>query len=321
MRKGLGLVLLSLFTGLSLPASAAPDTASPIRIVLGFSAGGSLDGVARPLGDLLRQELGQQVIIDYKTGASGRMAINEVKRARPDGLTLLLTPSSPVILYPHTFRHLEYDAFTDLTPIGLATTFDFAVTIGNHVPARSVPELLGWLRAHPAQASFGSAGAGTAMHFVGVMLGQKGGVDLVHAPYRGGAQALVDVIGGNLALVVDTTVLSIEAHRAGKARIVATTGEVRSALLPDVPTLKESGVDMVADSFIGLYAPAGTPADVVARINAALVKAVATPAFQSRMASLGMSATSSTPAEFDARMRRDLAHWKQPIMASGFHAD
>ncbi|HYF18856.1 MAG TPA: tripartite tricarboxylate transporter substrate-binding protein, partial [Ramlibacter sp.] len=236
---------------LAAPAALAQDRTT--RIYVGFPPGGSVDVVARLLAEKMRTALGQNVIVDNKPGAGGRVALNELKKAAPDGQTLCLSPSGALVIQPWLFQNLGYDPVKDFTPVSRVTTFDFAVTAGPAAPAGDLRAVLAWMKANPGRANYATSGAGTVPHFAGMMLGQTAGVPLTHVAYRGGAPAAQDLIGGQVPLMVDTASETLEHHKAGKVRILAVTGEQRSRALPDVPTLKELGINMAADAFFGLY--------------------------------------------------------------------
>ena len=315
----------SLLAAALLLAAAAPGMAQTdkgtIRLLVGFPPGGSADVVARTLADKLRVSLGQNVVVENKAGAAGRIAIGEVKRSPPDGLTLLVSPSGPFVVFPHVYKKLDYDPVADFTPIARVATFDFALAVGPKVPAGGVRELIAWFKANPGQGNYGSPGAGTLPHFVGLMFGRAAGVELNHIAYKGGAPALTDLVAGQIPLSVDTPLEPMELHRAGKIRIVAVSGERRSPMLPDVPTLKESGIDMTADGFFGVYAPANLPADQVSRLNQAIVDAVKAPDIQDKLIRLGLNPLPSSPAEMVKMQAQHLVRWEMPIKASGFTAE
>ena len=245
-----GLALLA--GGLPALAQAQDYPAKQITIVVPFTAGGGVDAVARLLADKLRVSLGQNVIIDNKPGAGGRVALGEVKRAAPDGQTVVLSPSGALVIQPWLYANLGYDPVKDFTPISRVVTFDFAVTAGPAAPAGDLRAVLAWMRANPSKANYATSGPGTVPHFAGMMLGQTAGVNITHVAYRGGALAAQDLIAGQVPLMVDTASETIEHHKAGKVRIIAVTGEQRTRSLPDVPTLRELGINTAADDAAGL---------------------------------------------------------------------
>jgi tripartite-type tricarboxylate transporter receptor subunit TctC len=304
---------------LAAPLALAQDRST--RILVGFPPGGSADVVARLLADRMRVSLGHNVIVDNKPGAGGRLALAEVKRAAPDGSTLIFSPSGALVIHPWLYQNLGYDTVKDFTPISLASTFDFAVTAGPGAPAGDLKTVLAWMKANPGKANYGTSGAGTVPHFAGLLLSQAAGVPMTHVAYRGGAPAAQDLIGGQVPLMVDTAVETIEHHRAGKVRILAVTGAQRSRALPDVPTLKESGIDITADAFFGLYGPPGMAPELVQRIDRAAADALRAPEIQERIYNLGLVPAHAGPAELAAIQAAHLKRWEAPIKASGFKAE
>jgi tripartite-type tricarboxylate transporter receptor subunit TctC len=291
------------------------------RILIGFPPGGSADVVARLLADKMRVSLGQNVIIDNKPGAAGRLALAELKRSPPDGSVLIFSPSGAMVIHPWLYANLGYDPAKDFTPIALGSTFDFAVTAGPGAPPGDLKTVLAWMKANPAKANYATSGAGTVPHFAGQLLAQATGVPMTHVAYRGGAPAAQDLIGGQVPLMVDTASETIEHHRAGKVRILAVTGEQRSRALPDVPTLKEAGINVTADAFFGLYGPPGMSPEVVARIDKAVADALRMPDVQDRIYALGLVPAHAGPAELAAIQAAHLKRWEMPIKNSGFKAE
>ena len=223
---------------LAAPALAQERT---IKIMVGFPPGGSADVIARLLAEKMRASLNQNVIVDNKPGAAGRLVLGELKRAAPDGQTLVLSPSGAMVIAPHLYK-LDYDPIKDFTPVSRIVTFDFAITAGPGAPAGDLKTVLAWMKANPSKANYATSGAGTVPHFAGMLLSQAAGVTLTHVAYRGGAPAAQDLIGGQVPLMVDTASETLEHHKAGKVRILAVTGEQRMKALPDVPTLKEAEI-------------------------------------------------------------------------------
>jgi len=313
----------------TLAAASAAALAAPallaqertMKILVGFPPGGSVDVIARLLAEKLRVSLGQNVIVDNKPGAGGRVALGELKRAAPDGQTLVLSPSGALVLQPWFLQNLGYDPVKDFTAIARVTTFDFAITAGPGAPAGDFKAVLAWLKANPGKANYATSGAGTIPHFAGQLLAQATGVPLTHVAYRGGAPAAIDLVGGQIPLMVDTASETLEHHKAGRVRILAVTGEQRSKALPEVPTLKEAGFNMAADAFFGLYGPAGMPADVVARIDKAVADALRAPEIQEKVYGFGLVPSHASSAELTATQAAHLKRWEAPVKASGFKAD
>jgi tripartite-type tricarboxylate transporter receptor subunit TctC len=309
----------ALASSLLVPTLSAQERA--LRILVGFPPGGSVDVIARLLAERLRVSLNQNVIVDNKPGAGGRVALQELKRAASDGQTLCLTPSGALVIQPWLFANLGFDPLKDFSPVSRVTVFDFAVTVGPAAPQGDLKAVLAWMKANPGKASFATSGAGTVPHFAGVLLSQASGVDLTHVAYRGGALAAQDLIGGQSPMMIDTASETIEHHRSGRVRIIAVTGDQRSRALPDVPTLREQGINTSADAFFGLYGPAGLPADVVGKIGTAVGTVLGESAIQERITSFGLVASPSSPADLAATQLAHYRRWEAPIKASGFKAE
>lgn len=314
-------VIASAATG---AASILTGTASaqlgdqPVTIVFPFGAGGSGDALARIIGDRMHAALGRPVVNENKTGAAGRIGVQAVKNAAPDGNTILITPIAPVAIYPNVYNPLGYDPFTDLQPLSQVAAFEFAVAVGPQVPAKTLKELVAWLKAHPDAANYGTPGAGTLPHFFAVTFGRATGVDLRHVSYRGSAPALNDLVGGQISIVFTTTSDLLEMHKAGRIRILATSDKARSPLLPDIPTFKESGYNIEGTSWYAMYLPAKTPVDVVTRLNKIIVEAVRAPDVKDKLLALGLYATGTSPEELARIQKADAEMWKPAIKASGF---
>lgn len=319
--KRRSLNLLAAAVLLASSGAALAQDKSTLKIVVGFPPGGSVDIVARLIADHMRSTLDQNVIVDNKPGAAGRVALGEVRRAAPDGNTLVLAPSGALVILPWATKNLGYDPTKDFTPVARITTFDFAVTAGPAAPAGDLKAVLAWMKANPGKANYATSGAGTVPHFAGLLLGQVSGVPMTHVPYKGGAPAAQDLIGGQIPLMVDTPSETIEHHKAGKVRILAVTGENRSAALPDVPTVRESGVDLVADAFFGLYGPANMPAERTRKISDAAGKALASPEVQAKIRALALTPNFAGPQALAATQATHLKRWEAPVKASGYSLD
>lgn len=290
-----------------------------VRVIYPFAAGGAGDAVLRLLTDKLQQRLNQTFVVENRTGASGRIGVNAVKNAAPDGSTILYTPFAAVTLYPFTFRQLDYDPFTDLRPLSQIVSYDFALAVGPSIPAKTPQELAAWLKANPGKAQFGSPGAGALPHFFGILFGKTIGVEMTHVAYRGTAPGLPDLLSGQIPMMSSTLTDLAELHNAGKIRIVGTTGATRS--LADVPTFKESGFDIVGSGWFGMFLPARTPDDVVARLSQAIMAIVAEPDVKEAYAKLGFRPTGTSPEELRAIQTADAKMWAPVIKESGFVAD
>lgn len=305
--------------GLAQPNAAAPDR--PARLVVGFPPGGSADLIGRALA----QNMGHyaaSVLVDNKPGAGGRLAIEAVKAAEPDGTTLLVTPSSMMSVYPHVYRRLNYDLANDFVPVALVASFPFVLVVGPMVPdaVRSVADFVAWCRANPKQGAYASSGSGSTPHFAGVALARAAGVDLLHVPYKGGAPAMTDVIGGQIASNMAVISNALPHIQSGKVRALAVTGPKRSGALPTVPTMNEAGFpDVAVTEWFGVYLPRRAAADQVARAHRAVLEAMKSRAVTEVLQKAAFDpAAPMSPAEIAAYLRTDITRWGQIVKASGF---
>lgn len=290
----------------------------PIRIIFPYAAGGSGDTLARLIADKMQAGLNRPVIVEDRTGAGGRIGVNDVKNAAPDGNTLLLTPIAPMSIYPNVYAKLDYDPIKDFAAIAQLGTFDLGIAVGPQVQATTLKELIDWTKTHPSEANFAVPGAGALPHFLGILFARKAGIDLRAVPYRGSAAGLADVMAGHIAMIVTTTSDLVQMHKAGRIRILATSDQARSPFLPDVPTFRETGYDIVGTGWYGMFAPAKTPPETIARFNALIVAAVQSPDLKERMLAFGLQPTGTSADQFAKTVQADLAFWGPPIKASGF---
>ncbi len=298
-----------------------PVLTKPARIVVGFPPGGSADLMARALA----QQLGgyaPSVIVENKPGAGGRIALEALKNAEPDGSTLVVTPSSMVALYPHVYKKLSYDPLRDFTPVAMMASFPFVLVVGPLVPAqvKTAAEFLAWCRDNPRLAAYASPGNGSTPHFAGVALSRASQVELTHVAYKGGAPAMNDVLGGQIAANMAVISNALPLLQTGKLRALAVTGPARSAALPDVPTLMEAGWrDVQVTEWFGVFLPARAPAEVVQRLNAAVRDAIKTKAVQEVLAKASFDAAApASPAEFGRMLKAEVDRWGGIVKASGF---
>ena len=302
------------------PVAAVAQDKTPLKIVVGFPPGGSADTLARLLAEGLRERY-DPVVVENRPGAGGRIALSQVKRANPDGQTVIVLPSGPMVLFPHVYRKLDYDAVTDFTPISLLTHFQFGVVAGPAAKAKTMAEMIATAKAAPGQGSYGTPGQGTLPHFMGVLFEQQVGAKLNHVPFQGGGPANAALMGGHIDYKFDVVSETAELHRTGKVRILAVTGSKRDPQVPEVPTLKESGVDLTATAWFGMYGPAGMPAAVRDRLQQAVSEAMKQPALRDRLVGLGYEPVGSTPAELACTQKTDLDRWAAPIKATGIQLD
>jgi tripartite-type tricarboxylate transporter receptor subunit TctC len=318
---GMRFALTALATAV-LCASAVAQEKAPIRLVVGVTAGGSIDFLARQLADKLKDSLGEQVVVENRGGAGGLLAVNEVKNSKPDGRTIYVNTSGPFSVLPNIYGDkLGYDPVKDFTPIGRLVRFDLAFTTGPATGATTIAEGIAWAKANPSKAAYGTPGPGTTSHFIGVMIAKATGIPFTHVPYKGGTPALNDLAGGHVSFVVNSFADTIELHKAGKLRILADTGPKRSQLAPEIPTLKESGINVAADVAIDAYGPANLPPDVVKRLNTALMDAINSPDVKQRLQTYGHFPAPSSPEELAKFQVEETKMWAVPIRDSGFKGD
>jgi tripartite-type tricarboxylate transporter receptor subunit TctC len=317
-RRLLGFVLAAAAVALATASVRAQLAEQPVRIVFPFAPGGSGDALARLMAERIRIALNRPVIVENRTGAAGRIGVQAVKAAAPDGSTLLLSPIAPMAVYQHVYKSLPYDPIADFQPLSQLGTFDFGVAVTSQLPARSLKELVDWTKGSPAQANYGSPAAGALPHFLGVMFARAAGIDLRHVTYRGSAAALADLVAGQIPIVFTTVSDLVELDKAGRIRVLATSDRKRSPSLPEVPTFRESGYDLQATGWYGMFAPAGTPGDVVERLNKAIVAAVHAPDVRERLSALGLQPTGTSVADFATIQKADSELWAPAVKASGF---
>jgi tripartite-type tricarboxylate transporter receptor subunit TctC len=308
--------------GSAVPLVARAQGERTLRILCGFPPGGSIDIVSRVVGDKMKDELRQNVIVENKPGAGGRLAADLLKSAPADGSTVMITPVVVPVLAPMVFSKLNYNPATDFTPVGHVCSFNFALTVPASLPVRTVPELIAFLKANPQKANFGSPAPGSLPHFFGEMLSREAKAELVHVPFAGGAALMNALMGGQVSAGIDVVLEALEAHRGGKVRVIAVSGESRSPALPEVPTFREQGFPgIVASGWFGMYAPARTPETVVTAYNRALVKALAHPEVLDRFARLALEPGGGSPADLTRLEQSFAARWAPIVKATGFRAD
>ena len=296
--------------------------AKPIRLIVGFAAGGGSDILARALGQPLGELLGQQVTIDNRAGAGGIIATELGARAAPDGYTLLVGSSAGFAINPNLMAKLPYDPVKDFAPVGMFATLSYVVDVHPSLPAKTLKELLALARAKPGVINYGSAGQGSSTHLAIEQFAQMAGVKMTHVPYKGNTPAMTALMSGEVALVFDPVLTSMPMVKSGRVRALAVTTARRSALLPEVPTVAEAGVkSYAAGNWFGIFAPAGTPREIVERLNAAINKAMARPDMQDKLASQGADALTGSPADLAALVQRELAKFAAIIKAAGVRVE
>ncbi|MFM7533382.1 MAG: Bug family tripartite tricarboxylate transporter substrate binding protein [Rubrivivax sp.] len=319
-RHLLALPASGLLAGLAPLAAQAQERT--IRILVGFPPGGSIDVVARLLAEKMKDELKANVIIDNKAGAGGRVAADLLKAAPADGSTFMLTPVVVPVLAPLVFSKLNYNPATDFAQVGHVCSFNFALSVPASLPVKSVSEFVSWLKANPQKANFGSPAPGSLPHFFGELLSREAQADMVHVPFAGGAALMTALMGGQVSAGIDVLLEALESHRAGRVRILAVSGERRSAVVPEVPTFRESGYpNIVASGWFGMYAPARTPEAAITALNRAMNRALTQADVLDRFGRLALEPGGGSAADLARLEQASTARWAPVVKATGFRAD
>ena len=300
---------------LSAPAAAQDKT---IKFIVGFPAGAGLDTMTRLVAEKMRLTLGQPVMVENRPGADGRIAMDLVKASPPDGLTLVMTPLVTVVTAPQVFNNLRYDPFADFAPVAHAASFLFAFSVGPGVPARTLAEYVAFVKQDPKNGSYASAGSGSLPHFFSVLFADTAKIPMVHIGYKGSAPAITDLIGGQISAFMGTASDVAAQHKAGRLRVLATSGAQRALALPEVPTFREQGYNIEGGGWYAAYAPATTPKETVERLAGAIIDAIRAPEVHDKLGALGMEPTGYGPAELARIHRADYDKWGPVIKASGF---
>ena len=324
--QSLGLPLAS---SLLNPIAALAQNTLPVeqvKIVCGFPVGGTADTTSRRVGDKLAGSAYSRnaAMVENKTGAGGRIAIEAVKNANPDGSTLLLSAYSMLLIYPHIYRSLSYDPFKDFAPVSTASVLSHGLAVGPMVPAsvKNVKDFLAWCKANPDRANYGSPAAGSTPHFLGALLSLESGVAMQHVAYRGSVPGVTDVIAGQIPAMFTPHGDFLANHRSGKLRILATSGTKRSVFVSDIPTFAEQGfADLTVEEWFGFFAPAKTPANVIATANTAINNALKDKGLVDSLALQGLSPLGSSPEEMAKDMRRLYDQWGPIVKRIGFTAE
>ena len=310
-------------------AALAQNTGLPleqVKIVNGFPAGGTADATSRRIGDKLAGSgfTRNAAVVENKTGAAGRIAIDTVKNGPTDGSSLLLTPYSMMAIYPHIYKALSYDPVKDFAPVCMASSMSHGLAVGPMVPAtvKTVKDYVAWTKANPEKANYGSPAAGSTPHFLGAMLSLDTGVPMQHVAYRGSVPGVTDVIGGQLAAMLTPHGDFLANHRAGKIRILATSGKKRSPFVPEVATFAEQGFpDLTVEEWFGFFAPVKTPANVVSAANAAINAALKDKALIESWATQGLVPLGGSTDDMAKDLQRQLAFWGPIVKRIGFTAE
>jgi tripartite-type tricarboxylate transporter receptor subunit TctC len=309
--------------GIAVYADAGAQTypVRPVRIIVPYAPGGGVDIVARALGQELTKRLGQQIVIENKTGAGGNIGTDAVAKATPDGYTLLIASPANAV-NPTLYSKLPFDPVRDLTPVALIATVPAVLLASPALQARSVKELIALAKAKPDTLTFGSGGSGTTEHLAGEMLKTQAGIDMLHVPYKGGAAVLPDLISGQIALFFVNQLFALPYVKAGTVKALGVASDERSPALPDVPTFAESGfADFRVSVWYGIMAPAATPKAIVAQLNREIVAALGSPAMSERLQAMSAKPLPGTSAQFGAFFNEEMARWAKVVKTSGAKAD
>ena len=310
--------LTVLCLALASTAWAQPYPSRPIRIIVPFVPGGNVDITARTVAPALGNALGQPVVVENRPGAAGMVGAQAMMSSPADGYTLMMGSNSSLAVAPNLYPSWPYDPVKGIAPISNLAITPFVLVVKLGLPAQSLAEFVKLAKEKPGQLSMASGGNGSSNHLVGELFQMMTGLKLSHVPYKGTGAALVDLAGGQVDLLFDQASSTVPNVRGGKIRALAVASSSRQSALPDTPTFAEAGLrDFEIDNFTGLVGPAGMPADAVAKLHAAAVKALATPQVRERFASLGVQPVGDTPEQFGAVIREDLARWSRVIKSAG----
>lgn len=311
------LMLFALFPATLAQAQKYP--VKPVRVVVGFAAGGSIDIVARRLAPKLGEVFGQQFIVDNRVGAGSIIGTDYVAKSAPDGYTLLLSGVTGLAAGASVFKQLPYDTRRDFAPVILVLQNPGVLVVHPSVPAKTVREFIALLKSRPGKLTYASSGAGGGQHLAAELLIMATGIDMVHVPYKGGAPALADLVGGQVDIMIDTIpTAAIQYIEAGRLRALAVTSPRRTSALPHVPTMAEAGLKgFEFRTWMGLAAPAGTPKDIIARLNAATQQALASGDLRVWLEGLGVEVAGGTPEQFQAFLEKEIGLYARIVKASG----
>jgi tripartite-type tricarboxylate transporter receptor subunit TctC len=324
-RRATGMLAATVAGSLMAPGMVlAQDSVDMVKVVLGVAAGSMVDQLARTMAEYLKKGYAANSMVDNRTGASGIIAVAAMKNAQPDGKTILVATSSPITIYPVTYKKLPYDPDADLIPVSTLVRFDLALAVGPMVPAdvKTLREYYAWCKANPANASFGSPAAGSMPHFLGSMTARTAGVDIQHVPYRGPSAAVLDMLGGRLSSVVVPLEDVLQYAQGGRCRILGITGETRSRYMPGAPTFHEQGLgEHAMRVWIGAFLPAGTPQATVSRLSDTLKAALSDKAVIKSLEGNALDVQWSTQDELKARIKAERASWAVAAKTLNFTAD
>ena len=321
------MTLLRYFLGAALCAAVQVASAQtfperPIQLIVGFPPGGGVDIVARQLAETLSDSLGQRVVVENRAGAAGNIAMEYVARAKPDGYTLLMGNLGMLTANPVLYPKLSFDASKDFAPVARVVVTPLLAAIPVNLPAQNVQQLIAMAKAKPNEMSFGSGGNGNINHLAGELLKLQTGTQIKHVPYKGSAQALTDLMGGHIQLVIDGFNVVQPSVASGKVRAIAITSDTRSPAMPHVPTMKEAGLgDLVIYGWQGVLAPASTPSAIIEKLTQEVARALANPALKARLSGQGTEPSYLNPAQFRSYITGEQARWANVISSAKITLD
>jgi len=314
-------VLLSL-AGMQSAVYAADYPSKPIRMIVGFAAGGGTDTTARAIAQKMSAAMGEQVVVDNRPGAAGNVATELVVRGPADGYTILMGTIAALAINPTLYGNLAFDPIKDLAPVSQAVNSSNILVVHPSVQAKSVQELIALAKAKPGTLNYGSSGIGGTGHLAGVLFDELAGTKMTHVPYKGGGPAMIELVGGQVQLVFATPPTAVPQIKSGKIRGLAVTTLKRSSVMPDLPTISESGLKGYdANNWYGVVVPVKTPKPIITRLNTEIVKALNAPDLKDLFHTQGLDPAPSTPEQFGAYIKSELGRWAKVIKASGAKAD
>ena len=315
---------LRLLAGLGIACSATIASGQPnptTKVLVGFPAGGAPDAVARAVAEQLRQTLGATVVVENKPGASGKIAIDSLLSSAADGMSIALVPTSVMSLVPQVLKSAKYDSVRDFVALGNVAEYGFGIAAGPSSKAVDVASFTAWAKSHASQSSYATPGPGTPQHFIGAQLAKTLGVQMMHIPYRGGANAITDVLGGTVPLLITTEQLLVPHESQGKLKTLFITSHQRNPSMPNVPTAREVGLPQLEETdWFGLFVKAGTPPAKVAELRATVTKMVASPAYVQALQAMGYTAPKQQSADFASVLQANRDNWVQRVKLANFQA-
>ena len=322
MKRVIQVIACALGACIAAVAAAQGYPSKPIRLIVGFAPGGGTDVLARALGQQLNELLGQPVTVDNRTGAGGIIATELGAKAAPDGYTLLVGSAAAFAINPNLISRLSYDPARDFAPVGLFAALSYAVVVHPSLPAKSIRELVALAKSRPGELNYGSAGNGSSTHLAIEQFLAQAGVRMTHVPYKGNTPAMTALMSGEVAMVFDPVLTSVPQIKAGRIRALAVSTAVRSALLPAVPTVSESGLKgYESGNWFGIFAPAGTPRPVVERLNAAINRAMTSGEMKDRLLSQGAEPLTGSPEDLGRHVQREIAKYAKIVKQAGIKTE